>query len=213
MEIDAASADLLVRALHGWIMGPSAPNEGSRTGDGQSGQGVEMVDWVSTDGDVVCSIPRHLVHAHNVLHRGVGILVTNDKGAIYCHQRSASKRVFPSLYDMFIGGVSASGETARDTAIRELGEELDLGKCPELLEQQFRCIVETQSNHCVVEVFDYACGQGEEVAWRDGEVVWGAYLEWEEVGKRVQGGEWEFVPDGLQVWESYLEWRAGAREG
>lgn len=49
------------------------------------------------------------------------------QGDVYCHRRTSTKRVFPSLYDMFIGGVSESMEPAAHTALRELGEELDLG--------------------------------------------------------------------------------------
>lgn len=49
------------------------------------------------------------------------------QGQVYCHRRTKTKRVFPSMYDMFIGGVSGSMEPALDTALRELGEELGLG--------------------------------------------------------------------------------------
>lgn len=35
--------------------------------------------------------------------------------------------VFPSMYDMFIGGVSGTLEPVATTALRELGEELGLG--------------------------------------------------------------------------------------
>lgn len=43
----------------------------------------EMVDWVDTEGRVVCALPRSVVHAHNVLHRGAGVMIRNDK-VRYC---------------------------------------------------------------------------------------------------------------------------------
>lgn len=51
------------------------------------------------------------------------------QGEVYCHRRTSTKRVFPSMYDMFIGGVSGTMEPAATTALRELGEELGLGPC------------------------------------------------------------------------------------
>ena len=35
-------------------------------------------------------------------------------------------RVFPSMYDMFVGGVSSSGESSLQTLLRELNEEVGL---------------------------------------------------------------------------------------
>lgn len=55
------------------------------------------------------------------------LLILINQGDIYCHRRTATKRVFPSMYDMFIGGISGSMEPSVLTAARELGEELGLG--------------------------------------------------------------------------------------
>ena len=69
----------------------------------------EYVDWLSDDELVLASLPRLLVHKLNLLHKGIGVLITNSKNKIFVHQRSATKRLFPSMYDMFIGGVCSSG--------------------------------------------------------------------------------------------------------
>ncbi len=45
---------------------------------------------------------------------------------VYMHRRTTLKRIFPSLYDMFVGGLSCRGEGARITAAREVAEELGL---------------------------------------------------------------------------------------
>ncbi|CAM9399537.1 unnamed protein product, partial [Choristocarpus tenellus] len=201
-EIDSKVADLLVRALRGWILGSSVVQEDYC----DANPGEELVDWISTDGHIICTLPRAMVHTHNILHRGAGILVQNDQGEVYCHRRTATKRLFPSMYDMFIGGISGTGESPEQTALRELREELGLGLHPERLERRLRCIVSTEYNRCLVEVFDYLPGPEEVISWQEEEVTWGAYLGWDEVREKVESGDWEFVPDGLQVWEHYLKW-------
>eukprot|EP00600_Ochromonadales_sp_CCMP1393_P001386 CAMPEP_0174977034 /NCGR_PEP_ID=MMETSP0004_2-20121128/13373_1 /TAXON_ID=420556 /ORGANISM="Ochromonas sp., Strain CCMP1393" /LENGTH=294 /DNA_ID=CAMNT_0016228149 /DNA_START=216 /DNA_END=1096 /DNA_ORIENTATION=+ len=87
----------------------------------------EKVDWVGVNGEVLCPLPRSIIHKYNLLHGGMGVLlVTPDHKSIYVHQRSADKRIFPSKYDMFVGGVSQAGESAGLTLLRELKEECDL---------------------------------------------------------------------------------------
>ncbi|CAM9316780.1 unnamed protein product [Pylaiella littoralis] len=189
-----------------------------------------MVDWVDTKGRVICALPRPMVHSHNVLHRGAGVMIRNGQGEVYCHRRTSTKRVFPSLYDMFIGGVSGTMEPSLTTAVRELGEELGLGPCggggggdsaeeheedgsvamPASMRYRGECLVQTDHNRCVVSVFDYRVAPGEAVTWQEEEVDWGSYLPWEEVVSKVSEGSWEFVPDGLQVWRHYLEWETAA---
>lgn len=112
-DIDASTARLLLRALHGWLGGPEAARTSARQvevaaarrrklgGTGGSGGGGvlqgariedngdchdeketeegEMVDWVDTQGRVICALPRPTVHANNVLHRGAGVMIRNEK--------------------------------------------------------------------------------------------------------------------------------------
>ena len=65
---------------------------------------VEMVDWMSIDGlTSLAELPRTVVHQHNLLHRGIGVLILDNQGRIFVHQRSNTKRLFPAMYDMFVG--------------------------------------------------------------------------------------------------------------
>lgn len=52
---------------------------------------------------------------------------------VYVHRRTSTKRIFPSLYDMFVGGVSTRGEQSRLTAAREVAEELGLTRGLDIL--------------------------------------------------------------------------------
>jgi 8-oxo-dGTP pyrophosphatase MutT (NUDIX family) len=135
-------------------------------------KGYELVELVDIQGQALAAIPRNFIHNYNMLHRGIGVLVvqpefqlpitptiqdfTNTK--VYCHQRTWSKRIFPGLYDMFIGGVSAVDEPSHDTAKRELEEELGIPvDLSSLSPPLFQCTIRTSYNHCRVTVFFYQC--------------------------------------------------------
>lgn len=86
----------------------------------------EYVDWVCYDGNALCAIPRSMVHTYNILHRGIGAMILDWNGCIFIHKRASSKRLFPSMLDMLIGGVSVADESSEETLLRELKEELNL---------------------------------------------------------------------------------------
>jgi 8-oxo-dGTP pyrophosphatase MutT (NUDIX family) len=105
---------------------------------------VELVDMVNQHGNVLGSLPRPFIHTYNILHRGIGMIVTKDENVfeslnagrvplVYVHRRTSTKRIFPSLYDMFVGGVSTRGEQSRLTAAREVAEELGLTRGLDIL--------------------------------------------------------------------------------
>ena len=52
------------------------------------------------------------------------------QGRIFVHRRTPTKLVFPSLYDMFVGGVVGAGESYDDAALREAEEELGVSGLP-----------------------------------------------------------------------------------
>lgn len=165
---------------------------------------IEMSDMVDSSGIILGSIPRLLVHKLNILHRGIGIVVCNnehitqnddaiDMVEIYCHRRTDTKRIFPSLYDMFVGGVSISGEGSTLTAAREVAEELGLDKGLNYIESTssgkdfdttsplsdplFKCTVCTSYNRCVVTVFTYKyLSSDENIKWQEEEVSWGDFV-------------------------------------
>jgi hypothetical protein len=91
-----------------------------------SSSSEEYVDWLSDDEQVLASLPRVQVHQLNLLHKGIGVLIVNSNSDIFVHQRSSTKRLFPSMFDMFIGGVCSSNEAPGETLVRELYEEAGL---------------------------------------------------------------------------------------
>ena len=156
-------------------------------------QQIEWVEMVTGTGEVLGKVPRRLVHSFNLLHRGIGIFVTKDKPMIigqssegdypdlYVHRRAKIKRIFPSLYDMFVGGVSLAGEAPELTAKREVAEELGLTRAlddPNALSDPILvCVVCTAYNRCVVTLFSYTMNtERESVTWQEEEVDWGDFV-------------------------------------
>lgn len=165
---------------------------------------MEIVDMVNQRGEVLGSLPRPYIHTWNILHRGIGMVVSKDNDILskeafepelYVHQRTATKRIFPSLYDMFVGGVSSSGEDSQLTAAREVSEELGLTRGLDIIlenkakadeknsplsEQLFQCTICTSYNRCVVSMFTYTCDtELESITWQEEEVAWGDFVPYD----------------------------------
>jgi 8-oxo-dGTP pyrophosphatase MutT (NUDIX family) len=84
----------------------------------------ELVDVVADDGSVVEQVTRREMRARRLPHRSTYIVVFNRRGEIFVHLRTATKDVYPSHWDVCVGGVLAAGESFEDGAARELAEEL-----------------------------------------------------------------------------------------
>jgi 8-oxo-dGTP pyrophosphatase MutT (NUDIX family) len=184
------------------MSGPSDQRDPVGAGDGP---GAEVLDVVDRRNRVTGRAPRAEVYARGLLHRCVFILVTDGRGRIFVHRRTASKLVFPSLYDMFTGGVVGAGESCDDAALREAGEELGVRGLPRP-EPLFTFLYEPGEG----------AGDGPgavaggwwsavyRVRWegpvnpQTSEVAWWDFLTEEELERRL--GEWEWVPDGLAAY-------------
>ncbi|MFC9789179.1 NUDIX domain-containing protein [Rhodococcus sp. NPDC127528] len=85
----------------------------------------EIVSVYDADGLPVGTAPRSRVYAEGLWHASAGVLLrSRDGNSLYVHRRSPAKAVFGGMHDCLAGGVVDPGETPRDTAARELAEEL-----------------------------------------------------------------------------------------
>ncbi len=175
-----------------------------RTCDRSGGHAVrplEYLDLVDEHNRVLESVPRSRIRSENLLHRGVGILCWNSRGELFVHQRTATKDLFPSMYDMMVGGAVESGEAYLDSARREVAEELGVvGPEPRFL---FEHLYLGPQNRSFVQIF--------EVVW-DGpvrcqpeEICWGRWMPFPEVLEWVESVP--VVPDGLEIFRKYLGMR------
>ena len=164
------------------------------------GANVEWVEMMTGSSQIVGRLPRNLVHKFNILHRGIGVFVTKDKPIdrsklgssavsmpeLYVHRRVKEKRIFPNMYDMFVGGVSLAGEDAELTAQREIAEELGLSKAlsTSLVALSdgspfLQCLICTAYNRCLVDLFQYTVDtKSESISWQEEEVAWGDFVDY-----------------------------------
>ncbi|WP_202819124.1 NUDIX domain-containing protein [Actinosynnema sp. ALI-1.44] len=163
----------------------------------------EVLDIVDEHDQVVGQAPRKDVYARKLRHRCVFVLASDAGGRVFVHRRTAQKLVFPSLYDMFVGGVVGAGESYDEAALREAEEELGVSglAAPVPL---FKFLYETADHSWWSAVYEVRCTlavdpQVEEVAWH-------AFLTVEELESRLP--EWAWVPDGLEAYRRLLAWRA-----
>ncbi|MEU9997407.1 NUDIX domain-containing protein [Streptomyces sp. NPDC050848] len=158
----------------------------------------EVLDVVDEHDEVIGQAPRGEVYARGLIHRCVFIQARDAEGRIFVHRRTAGKLVYPSMYDMFVGGVVGAGESYDDAALREAEEELGVSGLPRP-EPLFRFLYDSGgvAGKWWSAVYRVRCElpvdpQVEEVAWH-------AFLPEAEVVARL--GEWAWVPDGLAAYE------------
>ena len=90
----------------------------------------ELVDIVDKDDNVLYQCTRKEMRAQVLRHRAVFIAVVNSAGELLIHQRSAMKDLWPSWWDLAVGGVVSAGESYQAAALRELDEEVGVTGVP-----------------------------------------------------------------------------------
>lgn len=88
--------------------------------------GEELFDVVDERNEVVGQETRAKVHAENLKHRAVHVLVVNGKSEVLLQQRSRLKDVQPGKWGTSVAGHLDTGESYEEAARRELGEELGI---------------------------------------------------------------------------------------
>lgn len=164
----------------------------------------EILDIVDEQDRVIGRSPRGEAYAKGLRHRCVFIEARDAEGRLFVHRRTPTKLVFPSRYDMFVGGVVGAGESYDEAALREAEEELGVSGLPRptLL---FKFLYDDGAGQTWWSaVYEVRCElpvnpQVEEVAWYD-------FLPEAEVERRLT--DWSWVPDGLAAHERLKALRA-----
>ncbi|MBW5483588.1 NUDIX domain-containing protein [Streptomyces bambusae] len=157
----------------------------------------EVLDVVDREDRVVGQAPRGEVYARGLIHRCVFVQAVDAHGRIFVHRRTASKLVFPSAYDMFVGGVVGAGESYDEAALREAEEELGVTGLPRP-EPLFAFLYEGEGGAWWSSVYRVRCELP--VRPQESEVAWHAFLDPGELRRRVAEGGWTWVPDGLEAY-------------
>ncbi|GAQ56236.1 NUDIX domain-containing protein [Streptomyces acidiscabies] len=163
----------------------------------------EILDIVDEQDNVIGQLPRGEVYADGLRHRCVFIQARDAEGRLFVHRRTPTKLVFPSLYDMFVGGVVGAGEAYDAAALREAEEELGVSGLPQP-EFLFKFLYDDGAGRSWWSaVYEVLCELP--VVPQVEEVEWYGYLSEGEVEGRLR--EWEWVPDGLAAYERLKEFR------
>lgn len=161
--------------------------------------GAELVDVVDDAGRTIGTVMRREMRARRLPHRSVYVLVFNRHGDLFVHLRTATKDVYPSHWDVAIGGVLAAGESFDAGARREAAEELGIALVPEPLFPLRWADAAT-----VVHGMAYRAEHDGPFRLQATEVVRGEFLPLAAVAARATRDP--FCPDGLAVLE---RWRTG----
>jgi isopentenyldiphosphate isomerase len=156
----------------------------------------ELVDVIDVQGQSVDCVDRGDVRANRLLHRAIAVACRDPFERIFVHRRSATKDLFPGMYDMFVSGVVMAGESFNQAARRELAEELGIvGATPRWL---FEHLYLGEHDRCLIGVY--------EVTWNGpvrlqrSEISMGGFATLERV--RALMAHKPFVPDSLEVFRS-----------
>lgn len=143
-------------------------------------------------------VDRATMRRHNLRHAATGIVVLNSKGEIYVHRRTATKDVYPGMYDFCAGGVVQAGEDPTDSARRELAEEL--GVVVEHLDSLGEA--DFDDAHARYHAFLFSVTYDGEITHQPEEVEWGA---WVTPGRLLEMlDELAFVPDAPVLMRPWL---------
>jgi isopentenyldiphosphate isomerase len=156
----------------------------------------ELVDVIDAEGRTVGIVTRREMRTKRLPHRCVYVLVFNTQGELLMHQRTPTKDIFPSRWDVAVGGVLAAGEDYATGARREAEEELGIVAPLELL-FPFRY----EDERTVVQAMVYRICHDGPFRLQPEEVACAEFVTMEELESHRR--ERQFCPDGLEVLAEY----------
>jgi len=155
--------------------------------------GPELVDIVDDDDRVVATVTRAEMRAGRLRHRCVFLVVRRPDGRVLVHQRSPAKDIWPSAWDIAVGGVVTAGEAWDAAAARELAEEVGIEAAELVLARTGR-----YDDADVDEVARvYTVTWDGPVRFVDGEVVAAEWVTPADLGERT--ARLPFCPDSLAL--------------
>ena len=158
--------------------------------------GDEPVDVLDDEGRVIGVVPRREMRLRRLPHRATYVLVFNRRGHLFVHLRTADKDVYPSHWDVAVGGIPQAGESFDDAARREAREELGVELSLERL-LPFRYADARSVVHGMV----YRARHDGPFHLQAEEIVRGEFVPVEDVTSRAK--DVPFCPDGLAALSAF----------
>jgi isopentenyldiphosphate isomerase len=156
----------------------------------------ELVDVIDAAGNTVAVVTRREMRERRLPHRCIYVLVFNTLGELFIHLRTDTKDVYPSHWDVAIGGVLAAGEGFVQGVKREIREELGIdADAEELFPYRYA------DNATAVRAMAYRLVHEGPFVLQAEEIVRGEFVPISEVLQRIERGP--FCPDGVQILAEY----------
>ncbi|MGY2010398.1 NUDIX hydrolase [Nocardia gipuzkoensis] len=151
-------------------------------------------------GNPVGAAERATVYRDGLWHASAGVLVRSGNGErVYVHRRTDTKLVFAGMHDCLAGGVVAPGEAPRETALRELAEELSITPDPADLSSEPLAAIswdgEWDGRPMRCHLFAYGLRYDGPVRHQPDEIAEGWWWTDAELRAHLADPDWPFVPD------------------
>lgn len=153
----------------------------------------EIVQIVDRDNNPVGEVKRSIMRKQGLTHRASYILVFNELRQLFIQKRTTTKDIYPDYWDVAAGGVVLAGEGYKQSAERELEEELGI-RCT-ALEFLFEHFYEDRDNSVWGHVF--ACTHEGPFELQEEEVAYGMFISIPELFELAK--KEPFTPDGLEI--------------
>ncbi|MQL47593.1 NUDIX hydrolase YfcD [Photorhabdus khanii] len=159
-------------------------------------EGVEWIDIVNEDNEVIAQATRRQMRAQCLRHRATYIVVHNGMGKILVQHRTETKDFYPGKLDATAGGVALAGENMLDAARREAEEELGIAGVPFAEHGSFYY----EEENCRIYGALFSCISHGPFALQEEEIDDVCWLIPEEITARCD----EFTPDSLKALSLWL---------
>ena len=146
-------------------------------------QSEDLLEIVNAENEIIGIERRGVVHAANLMHRSVHIVLVNSDNHILVQQRAWDKDSEPGKWDTSSAGHIDPGETPLEAAKRELSEELGLSGV--VLEEMFCLEASVDTGYEFINIF--LCRENSTVAPDPEEVVDWRWCCSDELQSWIQG--------------------------
>jgi isopentenyldiphosphate isomerase len=164
----------------------------------------ELLDVVDENDEVVYVKTRGEIHAQQLMHRAVHILVFNSNGDLFLQKRSMNKDENPGLWDSSAAGHVDSGEDYLACARREIEEELGIvaGET-EPFETLFKLppSAATGFEHSMIYRYHF----DGPLKLQQEEIDDGVWITPEELNRRIEAGDTGLTENLVLIWNRYRE--------
>jgi 16S rRNA (adenine1518-N6/adenine1519-N6)-dimethyltransferase len=146
------------------------------------------------------AVPRSQVHANNLLHRAVHMLIFNAAGEVFLQMRSPWKDRHPLAWDSSAAGHVNAGEEYDEAASRELREELGI-EVP--LERVAKLSASERTGFEFIWL--YRGSYNGEVRLNPSESEAGQFFPATIVDRWIKARPHEFAPGFIECWKTWRE--------